>query len=112
MSHKLLFDQNLSFRLVAEVESSFPNSAQVKRLGLDSADDLAIWRYAVANGFVIVTKDQDFANRVALEGPPPKVIWVRLGNSTWGEVLAVLRRHEPTISRFLDDPGIGCLELH
>lgn len=112
MSHKLLFDQNLSFRLVAEVEAVFPGSAQVIRLGLDAADDLAIWRYAGANGFALFSKDQDFANRVALKGPPPKVVWLRIGNSTWREVLAMIRKHEAAILRFLDDPESVCLELH
>ncbi|MCO6439717.1 MAG: DUF5615 family PIN-like protein [Nitrococcus mobilis] len=49
---KLLFDQNLSFRLVEAVAELFPGSAQVRLLGLEQASDREIWGYARENGFV------------------------------------------------------------
>jgi hypothetical protein len=36
---KLLFDQNLSFKLCQRLADLFPDSDQVRRLGLDQADD-------------------------------------------------------------------------
>ena len=39
---KLLFDQNLSFKLCAQLADLFPGSDQVRRLGLEQADDSAI----------------------------------------------------------------------
>jgi len=77
---KLLFDQNLSFKLVDRLADLFPDSDQVRRLGLDQADDRAIWEHAKRSGFVLVTQDSDFADLAALLGPPPKVIWLRCGN--------------------------------
>jgi predicted nuclease of predicted toxin-antitoxin system len=58
---KLLFDQNLSFRLCQDVADIFPGSSHVRTLRLDEADDRAIWDYTKANGFTIVSLDADFA---------------------------------------------------
>ena len=79
---KLLFDQNLSFKLCDRLADLFPDSNQVRHAGLDMADDRAVWEFARNNGFTIVSQDSDFADMAALYGPPPKVIWLRCGNQT------------------------------
>jgi predicted nuclease of predicted toxin-antitoxin system len=43
---KLLFDQNLSFRLCQNLADLFPESSHVRLLGLSEAGDLALWDYA------------------------------------------------------------------
>ena len=108
---KLLFDQNLSFRLVGALAAEFPESKQVRQLGMETADDSSIWSYAKAHGFAIVTKDEDFANRVALFGFPPQVVWLRTGNTSYPDVLSVLKRQTSAIQRFLTDQSAGCLEV-
>jgi predicted nuclease of predicted toxin-antitoxin system len=97
---KLLLDQNLSPRLVAELEAEFPGSQHVRGLGLASADDLAIWELARQEDFVIVSKDADFHQRSFLYGHPPKVVWVRLGNCSTADVLALLRRSQARLQAF------------
>jgi len=42
----LLFDQNISFRILKKIELAFPYAQQVRRLGLENATDLEIWKYA------------------------------------------------------------------
>ena len=71
---KLLFDENLSFRLCQRHVDIFPGSSQVRLIGLSKADDRAVWDYAGINGYTLVSLDADFAERAALVGPPPKVI--------------------------------------
>lgn len=51
----LLFDQNLSHRLLAALEDLFPGSLHVRLLGLAEADDATIWDYAKTHGLIIVT---------------------------------------------------------
>jgi predicted nuclease of predicted toxin-antitoxin system len=87
-----LFDQNLSFKLCRPLADLFPGSSQVRPIGLDQADDRAIWDYAKANGFALVSLDADFAELAALRGPPPKVIWLRCGNQPTAAVEAGSRR--------------------
>ncbi len=72
---KLLFDENLSRKLVPLVEDLFPGSAHISRVGMSSgASDRQVWDYAGQNGFVIVTADNDFLTLADQLGPPPKVI--------------------------------------
>ncbi|HUY87971.1 MAG TPA: DUF5615 family PIN-like protein [Pirellulales bacterium] len=56
----LLFDQNLSRRLVALLAAEYPGSEHVSGAGLLGADDIAVWRYAAGKGLVVVSKDSDF----------------------------------------------------
>lgn len=52
---KLLFDQNLSPFLASRLADIFPESAHVLDVGLDRADDVAVWNYARANSYIIVS---------------------------------------------------------
>jgi predicted nuclease of predicted toxin-antitoxin system len=74
---KLLFDHNLSPRLIRRLADLYPNSSHVYLLGLDRADDQAVWEHARREGYLIVTKDADFGDLCMLFGFPPKVIWIR-----------------------------------
>jgi predicted nuclease of predicted toxin-antitoxin system len=108
---KLLFDQNLSFRLVQRLADLFPDSNQARLLGLDKAPDRALWDHARDNGFLLVSQDSDFADMAALLGPPPKVIWLRCGNQPTDIVEQLLRRHAPAIAAFEHDAHAACLEI-
>jgi predicted nuclease of predicted toxin-antitoxin system len=74
---KLLFDHHLSRKLVARVADLFESSHVVLH-GLDQASDLEVWTFARANGYTIVTKDNDFNDLSTLLGAPPKIIWLRI----------------------------------
>ena len=50
---KLLFDQNLSPKLVNRLSNLFPGSSHVQSPALDCADDDLIWEHARLNGFAI-----------------------------------------------------------
>ena len=52
---KLLFDQNLSPRLVDFISDIFPNSTHTNKIGLGKADDLEVWDYAHQNDYLIVS---------------------------------------------------------
>jgi predicted nuclease of predicted toxin-antitoxin system len=108
---KLLFDQNLSHKLTTELATEFPGSAHVRNIGLERATDPAVWAYAAANGFTIVSKDADFQQRALLLGYPPKVIWVRLGNCTTTSVAALLRAHHKTLLAFEADSSASFIAL-
>lgn len=75
---KLLFDQNLSPRLVDRLSDVYPDSAHVMKVNLDRALDREIWAFAARNGYAIVTKDADFGELSVLRGSPPNVVWIRL----------------------------------
>ena len=108
---KLLFDQNLSFKLCGRLADMFPDSEQVNRAGMGTADDRAIWEFAKANGFVIVSQDSDFADLAVLYGAPPKVIWLRCGNQTTGFIEKLFRDHAEALIEFEKDRDVACWEL-
>jgi predicted nuclease of predicted toxin-antitoxin system len=108
---KLLFDQNLSFRLCVLLSDLFPASAHVRGLDLHTADDVKLWNYARANGYVLVSLDADFAEMAALNGAPPKVIWLRHGNRPTAFVAERLRSHFAIIRSFEQDEA-ACLEIY
>jgi predicted nuclease of predicted toxin-antitoxin system len=58
-----------------------------------------------------VTKDADFADLSTRLGPPPKVIWVRLGNCATQAVENVRRRHHGALVAFEAEPMLGLLIL-
>jgi len=94
---KLLFDENLSFRLARMLADLFPASIHVQDVGLERSDDEAIRSYAVEHGFAIVTKDADFAEHCLVKGAPPKVVWIRRGNCSTATAESLLRVHREEI---------------
>ncbi len=108
---KLLFDQNLSFKLCRQLAGLFPDSSQARLAGLAETEDRALWKYAGANGFTLVSLDADFADMAALLGPPPKVIWLRCGNQPTAVIEGLLRRHAEAIAAFENDAAV-CLEIY
>lgn len=43
---KLLFDQNISNRLIKQISRYYPDPKQVKQVGLEDSTDTEIWEYA------------------------------------------------------------------
>jgi predicted nuclease of predicted toxin-antitoxin system len=97
--------------LVAALSDLYPNSALVGAVGLAATRDRAIWTYAGANGFVLVTKDQDFHRLSVLLGAPPKVIWIGLGNCSTSEVAHLLSIRHGEIVQFVEHPEATFLAL-
>jgi predicted nuclease of predicted toxin-antitoxin system len=108
---RLLFDQNLSHRLVGRLTSLYPGSEHVRSLGLAAADDEAIWDYAARNGLAIVSKDSDFQQRSLLRGHPPKVVQIRLGNCPTAVIEALLTQRLADLLAFDADPLASILVL-
>ncbi len=108
----LLFDQNLSRKLVPRLANLFPDSSHVQFHGFTEAMDSEIWEFAKSQEFCIVTQDADFAERSRLYGSPPKVIWLRCGNTPTSNVEAILRSGAEEIQEFLDSANLDCLELY
>jgi predicted nuclease of predicted toxin-antitoxin system len=108
---KLLFDANLSPVLVGRLRAEYPHSLHVRDVGLRNGSDAEIWEYARGNGFVITSKDTDFRERSFVEGSPPKVIWLDVGNAGTREIELLLRRERQRIEQFVQAPDVSLLIL-
>lgn len=98
----LLFDQNLSHKLVSRLQDAFPDSIHVRDANLERNNDAQIWRFAHANKLHIVTLDRDFVDLANRFGHPPCVVWVRTGNTSTTVLEQVFRQHHLTLKAFLD----------
>lgn len=111
---KLLFDQNISFRIIRKIIAEFPGSKHVSDVGLSGADDTEIWQFARKEGFVIVTFDSDYYDMALIQGYPPKVIWLRTGNIPTKQIEELLLLNCNAIKNFILSPESGetaCFEI-
>ena len=108
---KLLFDQNISFRLVKRIESLFPGSQQVKSLALENKTDKTIWDFAKKEEYTIVTFDSDYYDLSLTLSHPPKIIWIKTGNLTTNALEKLLTAKAEQIKSFISDSDLGCLEI-
>ncbi len=108
---KLLFDQNISYKIALASSKYFLGSVHVGRVGLSTSTDKAIIDYAIKNDFVIVSKDSDFLDYVSFNGSPPKVIIIKSGNTSTEYLIELLNHNHQNIADFLNDSSKDILEL-
>jgi predicted nuclease of predicted toxin-antitoxin system len=111
---KLLFDQNISHRVVSKLLNDFPDARHVRDFNMQFATDIEIWNFAKENEFTLITFDADFNNFVILKGHPPKVIWLRFGNTLSQNLVKKIIDFKSIITLFVTDKvyiEIGCLEI-
>ena len=109
---KLLLDQNISRRILKELESHYPGSTQVALIDLEEADDAAIFQYAQKHNYAIVTKDGDFLELSLIHPDPPRIVWLKCGNQNNHHILSLLVKNHSTIQALDSDPDITCLEIY
>src|SRR5882672_10419750 len=100
---KLLLDENLSYRVVKAVQQFFPDSIHVTDPLLKNREDSDILYFARDNQFTIVTFDEDFYDLQLIKGFPPKVIWLRFGNSSNLKIVNKLLENKEAIFSFLEN---------
>ena len=108
---KLLFDQNLSPRLIRDLNDAYPDSTHVYVIQLDRASDVTVWEYARQYGYTIVSRDVDFSELSILRGSPPKIVWIRRGNCSTSDIELMLRLGKDAIETSESDQIIGIIEL-
>jgi predicted nuclease of predicted toxin-antitoxin system len=109
---KLLFDENISFRIVRGVLPHFPDSQHTKDIVPALTGDHSIFKFAKENDFTIVTFDVDFQHIQMMNGFPPKIIWLRLGNTSTLDVLNRLLEKSKIIIQFINNEDSGTLEIY
>jgi predicted nuclease of predicted toxin-antitoxin system len=107
----LLFDQNLSPKLVGRLKDAFPGSVHVSEAGLARALDRLVWEYARANNLILVSRDADFGELGLILGFPPKVVWMRRGNCTTADIEGLLRDNHDSIEALAQDDDSSVLAV-
>ena len=105
MKH-LLIDENLPASLARLLPVECSHATDIEPQPSDSK----LWILARENDWTILTRDTDFFDRIMLDGSPPKVIWVRLGNIRKADLESLMVRLWPAISSLLADADL--VEVH
>ncbi len=98
---KFLVDNQLPGALARFFAARGHDCNHVLDVGLASATDSAIWRYADQNELIVVSKDEDFLYLATLPDTKARLIWVRIGNCRTPVLLAAFERLWPRIEEFL-----------
>ncbi len=77
---RLLFDQNISYRIHGKLSLNFSECRSIRDFDLVDASDIDIWNFAKSHDFHILTFDADFTHIASIKGIPPKIICIRTGN--------------------------------
>lgn len=101
---RFLVDAQLPPALVRLLLEHGHSAEHVTEIGPADASDRELWRYALECGAVIVTKDEDFADMVAMGGEVPGVVWIRIGNTRRA---ALLTWFEPHIEQIVEMVSSG-----
>lgn len=109
---KLLFDENISYRIVKKIEHKLPNCIHISKTGLKMpAKDIQIWDFAKKNDFVIVTFNEDFEDLSNIYDFPPKVILLRINNPSTQILSDTLLLQLSEIRLFYQSTTYGLLEI-
>ena len=82
----------------------------VRDLGLRDSVDPSIFAAARADAADVLTKDADFAEMVQRLGPPPRVLWLRCGNTSNAALRSLLAIELPAALARLE-AGESLVEL-
>jgi predicted nuclease of predicted toxin-antitoxin system len=69
----------------------------------DRMSDSDIWAMAKLNGAIIISRDSDFHRRIIHSLPPPKVVYLNLGNIKTKEFTALLERNWISILELIQE---------
>ncbi len=108
---RLLFDQNISSRILRILNDEFGSSQHVVLSGLRNVSDSTIFDFAKSNALTIVTFDSDFVDLSIVKGFPPKIIWLKTGNQTTGSIAEILNMNVLSIAHFIQSNEVGVLEI-
>ncbi len=98
---RFLVDAQLPPALARFLEAEGHEARAVREVGLRESDDAAIWAFAEQGGWIIVTKDEDFPERIPHSRTAPQIVWLRIGNSTKRVLLAWFAPLLPDVLREL-----------
>ena len=109
---KLLFDENISWRVLKKISEKFPECKHVSDIEKELISDEKIWNYARKYNFIIVSFDEDFADIQMIKGFPPKIIWLRCGNTKTNLIAEKINTLKEEIINFFIDNEQGVFEIY
>ena len=108
---KLWLDAQLSPEMASWIAKQFAIEAvPVRDVGLRDASDVQIFEAAKQADVVLVTKDNDFSQLIERLGSPPRIIWLRCGNTSNERLRQIFERTLRTAVALLEE-GENLVEI-
>ena len=77
---RFIIDAQLPPALARWLRDASHEAKHVEDVNLREAEDSPVWRYALEQQTILITKDEDFAERARQGGKAPVIVWLRVGN--------------------------------
>ena len=100
-----LVDSQLPPALARWISAQGHHAIHVAELGLEADDDSVIWKHARKEKTIIVSKDEDFADRWLLNDDGIALVWIRKGNCSNRALMNWLEPLWPDVLRRLEQGG-------
>jgi predicted nuclease of predicted toxin-antitoxin system len=94
---RFVVDNQLPPRLSKFLEEAGHDSVHVAMVGMDTADDRALWDWARREDRVVVSKDEDLLFLANRPGDTGRLIWVRLRNCRREALVEAFSRSLPAV---------------
>ncbi|MFM9903918.1 MAG: DUF5615 family PIN-like protein [Pyrinomonadaceae bacterium] len=98
-----LVDAQLPPGLAGWLTEKGHTATHVNDIFLTSAEDPEIWDHAVGSDSIIITKDEDFSERLSRATDGPVVVWLRIGNATNRNLFQWLEPRWKSVIQLLED---------
>jgi predicted nuclease of predicted toxin-antitoxin system len=98
---KIYIDQQLPPLLAQWLRDRSYDAQHVRDIDLTNSSDHAIWKGAILDDAVIVSRDSDFA-LFARQDPQGRLVWLRWGNCSNPELVAAFEQVWPAIAKRLE----------
>ncbi|MCH7227996.1 DUF5615 family PIN-like protein [Haloferula sp. A504] len=85
---KYLIDNQLPVALARALAESGRDAVRVLDWNLAQTSDPMIWKRALDEGMIVITKDEDFFHLANREGDRGRVLWIRMGNTRKAALLS------------------------
>ncbi len=101
---KIIIDAQISPAIAAWINRTFNDiqAISARSVKLQFAIDSEIYTYAKENGYVIMSKDDDFLNQLQKHGSPPALIWITSGNTSNAKMREILTSTLPKVKNLIE----------
>ncbi|MFZ5575038.1 MAG: DUF5615 family PIN-like protein [Pseudomonadota bacterium] len=97
--HRFLIDARLPPALARKLAAMGHEATHLLDVGLLESSVGAIWDYAMSQGAIIVTKDEDFAIRASVSEAPPRIVWISNRQLQQRKIAGLARTGTPRCNR-------------
>ena len=98
-----LVDAQLPPGLAGWLTEEGHTATHVNEIFLTAAEDPEIWDHALKSSSIIITKDEDFSERLSRTTDGPVVVWLRIGNATNRNLFQWLKPRWESVMQLLED---------